>query len=176
MARKSTTPPVQPILPSNEPSPSVTFSPAALQALIDEVTASRAEMAELKAGLIESNKRKMATPAPVAASPKLSVAGKTDKALANEILCVKLFKKQGFSDIKPHVNVKTFNKWMAEGRRPIEGTKSIRVNNLRLFHLTQTRPVTSDEKAKNAASQAAAVARHEGKAKGKPGNVVQLPQ
>jgi len=85
----------------------------------------------------------MATPAPVA------VAGnKTDKALANEILTVKLFKKAGFQNVVPHVNVKTFNLWMKENpaRRPIEGSKSIKVNNLRLFHVTQTREVTAAER------------------------------
>jgi len=36
-------------------------------------------MAELKAGLIEANKRKLDTIAKAAESPKLSVAGKSDR-------------------------------------------------------------------------------------------------
>jgi len=170
MARKSTTPPVQPILPSNEPSPAVTFSPAALQALIDEVTASRAEMAELKAGLIEANKRKLDTIAKAAKPAPVAVAtGKTDKSAANDALCIKLFRKAGFQNVVPHVNVKTFNLWLREdGRRPIEGSKSIKVNNLRLFHVTQTREITAAEKKANAKQQADAIDRHtaKGKAKG----------
>jgi hypothetical protein len=48
---------------------------------------------------------------------------------------------------------------MAVGLRPVEGSKSVRVGNLRLFHKSQYRVVTADETAKNAEQQAAAVAR-----------------
>jgi hypothetical protein len=151
--------------------PAVSFSPEALSKLLNELTAQRAELAELKAGLIEANKRKLNKIAPVA------IAGsKTDKAVENELLCIKLFKKAGFQNVIPHQNVKTFNLWTAENRRPIEGSKSIKVNNLRLFHVTQTREVTSAEVKANKKQMADAVTRHEGKAngKGKPGNVTPL--
>jgi len=173
MARKSSTtlPPVQPVLPSTEPAirepaalPPVTFSPEKLAELLNMLSDQKAELAAIKASMVESNKRKLDATAGKPA-PTMSVAGKTDKAIANEILTVKLFKKQGFSNVVPHVNVKTFNRWMAEGRRPIEGSKSIKVNNLRLFHVTQTREVTAAEKKANAAQQAAAVARHDKAAK-----------
>ena len=135
-------------LPSNEPSPSVTFSPAALQALIAECTEQRkmiADLLQLKAATGAAPKPAKAAKGK-ASAPTMSIAGKTDKAIANELLAIKLFKKQGFSNVIPHVNIKTYNRWMAENRRPIEGSKSIRVNNLRLFHITQTREVTSAEK------------------------------
>jgi len=158
--------------------PAVSFSPEALSKLLNELTAQRAELAELKEQMIEANKAKMDTFAKAAKPATMAIAGKTDKAIANEILTVKLFKKAGFQNVVPHVNVKTFNLWMKENpaRRPIEGSKSIKVNNLRLFHVTQTREVTAAEKKANAKQQADAVKRHEAKAngKGKPGNVTQL--
>jgi len=33
----------------------------------------------------------------------------------------------GFSDAKPHVNLKTFKKWLAEGRQVQRGMRSIAV-------------------------------------------------
>jgi len=170
MARKSKTPPVQPVLPSNEPSPAVTFSPAALQALIDEVTASRAEMAELKAGLIASNKAKMATPAPVAAKPAV------DRSAQNVALTVRAFKKIGVTgEILPHQNILTFRKWIERGYRPVEGSKAVKVSNLRLWHISQCRLLTQAELKAIAKQQADAVARHDkANGKGKPGNVTPL--
>jgi ribosomal protein L24 len=151
--------------------PAVSFSPEALSKLLNELTAQRAELADLKEKMIEANKAKMDQ---IAKPATMSVAGKSETAIQNELLAIRLFKKAGFQNVVPHQNVKTFNRWMAEGRRPIEGSKSIRVANLRLFHVTQTREVTSAEIKANKKQQADAVARHEGKAKGKPGNVTQL--
>jgi hypothetical protein len=72
--------------------------------------------------------------------------------------------KAGFGDVKPHVDVKTFNKWMLDdGLRPVGGSKSIRVAHLRLFHRSQCRPVTAEEKAATQQQSDAAVARHMGK-------------
>ena len=89
---------------------------------------------------------------------------KTERSLKNEIAVVKAFKKAGFGDVKPHVDVKTFNKWMLDdGLRPAEGSKSIRVAHLRLFHRSQCRPVTAEEKAARQQQSDAAVARHMGK-------------
>jgi hypothetical protein len=66
---------------------------------------------------------------------------------------------------KPHVNILTFNKWAEKGYRPIEGSKSLKVKNLRLFHVSQVRKLTADE-VKAAKDQSAdAVARHDKAAK-----------
>lgn len=95
---------------------------------------------------------------------KPATNGKSEKSLKNEIAVVKAFKKAGFGDVKPHVDVKTFNKWMLDdGLRPVEGSKSIRVAHLRLFHRSQCRPVTAEEKAATQRQSDAAVARHMGK-------------
>jgi hypothetical protein len=94
---------------------------------------------------------------------KVSMSGKTDQQLKNEIAVVKAFKKAGFGTVTPHENVKTFNRWVAAGRRPIEGSKSLKVANLRLFHVSQTRPITKDELKAVKDQQQAAIKRHEAK-------------
>jgi len=68
----------------------------------------------------------------VMASGKPATNGKSEKSIRNEIAVVKAFKKAGFGDVKPHVDVKTFNKRMLDdGLRPAEGSMSIRVAHLR---------------------------------------------
>jgi hypothetical protein len=163
-SRKSTTPPVQPILPSNEPSPPVTFSPEKLAELLNMLSDQKAELAALKAGLIESNKAKLDKIAK-AKPATMSIAGKTERSIKNEIETVRAFKRAGFGNVTCHVDVLTFNKWMAQGLRPIPGSKSLKVGNLRLFHRSQCAAVSPAEKAANAKQQAAAVARHDKTAK-----------
>lgn len=164
MARSRKTHPVLD-LPSMQPAvtepatmPAVTFSPEALSALLNEVTEGRKVIAQLTAAIEAKAAAKNSK-----GGPKLSIAGKTEKAIQNEIQTVKIFKAKGFGNVKPHVDVKTFNLWMQENRRPIEGSKSVTVNNLRLFHVSQTRPVTPEEKAKNVEQQKAAIDRHTAK-------------
>ena len=53
----------------------------------------------------------------------------------------------------------TFNRWMAKGYRPMEGSKSLKIRNLRLFHKTQVRSITSEERAALEAQSEAAIAR-----------------
>jgi hypothetical protein len=174
MARKSSTPSSETTIsraaidrPEHEPAmPAVSFSPEALSKLLNELTAQRQELAALKAEMVESNKAKIG---PVT----MPVAAKPDKAAANNALCIKLFKKAGFQNVVPHQNVKTFNLWMAENRRPIEGSKSIKVNNLRLFHVTSTRELTAAE-IKAAKDQVKASDTRKGNGKTKGGTVTQL--
>lgn len=165
---------------SQKPMPEVSFSPELLSKLLNEVTEQRKLIAELLADREETKEYRTgaaylpgsrASKAVTATmdrksgpGPKLSVAGKTQRSLRNEIDTVKAFQKAGFKNVKPHVNVKTFNRWVAEGRRPIEGSKSLTVANLRLFHVTQTREITAAEKAKAVEQQKAAIDRHNGKA------------
>jgi uncharacterized coiled-coil protein SlyX len=80
--------------PTNEAKPAVTFSPDALAALLNEVTESRKVMAQMQAQM----QAMQAKPEP---APKASMAGKTDKQVANEIAVVKAFKKAGFGVVKP---------------------------------------------------------------------------
>ena len=122
--------------------PSVTFTKAALERVIAEAVA--LAMAGKKAD-----------------TKAAAQAGKSEKSIQNEVKTARAFKKAGFADAVPHVNVKTFNRWMAEGRRPIEGSKSIKVSNLRLFHISQTRAITIEEREAMQAQSDAAVARHE---------------
>ena len=138
--------------------PAVSFTPEALQAVIAKATqeaverATAAMKAELQAAL--------------AAKPP-SLNNKTEKSLRNEIAVVKAFKKAGYGDVKPHVDVMTYNRFMAAGLRPVPGSKSLKIGNLRLFHKSQCAAVSPEEKAANKDQQQAAVARHEKAAKGK---------
>jgi len=86
--------------------------------------------------------------------------GRSERSLQNEILVVKAFKKQGFGLVKPHVDVKTYNKWLAEGLKVKEGEHSSKVKNLRLFHRSQCRPISAEERAELQVKNDEAMARH----------------
>jgi len=103
---------------------------------------------------------------------KMSIAGKTEKQLKSKMQCIRAFKKAGFGVVKPHEDVKTFNKWASEGYRPKEGTKAIKCGAFRLFHRSQLRKLTSEEKEKLVADQKAAIDRAVAAEEAK---VVQLP-
>jgi hypothetical protein len=62
-------------------------------------------------------------------------------------LCIRAFKKAGFGEVKPREQTKTYNLWIASNRRVRPGEASVKVRNLRLFHISQTDPITEAEKA-----------------------------
>jgi hypothetical protein len=72
---------------------------------------------------------------------------KSDQSAKNEWQAVKAFKKAGFADVQPHVNVMTYNRWIEQGRKVKQGEHAVRVKQLRLFHISQTEPITAKEKA-----------------------------
>jgi len=80
--------------------------------------------------------------------PAKSVAanGKTERQIHNEKLAVTNFKKAGFKNVEivPHVNVLTWDRWLAKGRKVKAGEKSVKVGNLRLFHETQTEEISNE--------------------------------
>jgi hypothetical protein len=78
----------------------------------------------------------------------MTLAGKSEPSIKNELQTIRAFKRAGFGTVTPHKDVMTFNRWVAAGFRPKEGSKSVPVNNLRLFCKAQVRPLTSEEKAK----------------------------
>jgi hypothetical protein len=157
MARttKTTTPEAA----TNAANPPVTFSAEELQRVIAQATA--AAVAEATASLRAEMQAALAAKTP-------AVSGKGDRSIENEIAVVKAFKKAGFGNVKPHEDVRTFNRWLAAGYRPMEGSKSLKVKNLRLFHKSQCRPITAEEKKAAKAQSDAAIARH------KTDDVVQL--
>lgn len=130
--------------PKADANPMPTLTPEALASLLGQLTEQGEEIKRLQAALT-------AKPEPA----KLSVAGKTTKQVSNEIAVVRAFKREGYGVVIPHENVRTFNRWVAAGRRPIEGSHSVRAGGLRLFHLSQTRPLQKGE-AKDMAAKAEA--------------------
>jgi len=133
----------------------VTFSPEALAAIV------KAVQKELAA-------KNTAVPHGAGAgahSGKGGLNAKSERSIKNEIAVVRAFKKAGFGNVKPHVDVKTFNRWMAEGMRPVEGSKSLKVKNLRLFHVSQVRVLTVEERTEAQAKSDAAVAEYDAKAR-----------
>jgi uncharacterized protein YqgV (UPF0045/DUF77 family) len=86
------------------------------------------------------------------------VDGKTERQLQLVVQANRAFKKAGFKDAVAHENVKTFNRWMAEGRKVKAGERAIKVKNLRLFHVSQTEFVGIPSKAEQRAEGEAAMA------------------
>lgn len=79
-------------------------------------------------------------------APKKAAKVKVSRPTGDEFIvalkaaCVKL----GFADPQPNVNILTYDKWLAAGRRVRKGEKSIRVSGKKsaLFHVSQTDPET----------------------------------
>src|ERR1700732_4565115 len=138
---------------TNAANPPVSFSAEELQRVIAQATA--AAVAEATASLRAEMQAALAAKTP-------AVSGKGDRSIENEIAVVKAFKKAGFENVKPHEDVRTFNRWLAAGYRPMEGSKSLKVKNLRLFHKSQCRPITAEEKQAMQEQADAALARLKG--------------
>ena len=100
----------------------VSFSPEELQAVIAKATA------EAVAQATSALRAEMQTA--LAAKPSATINGKSDVSAKNDLAVLRTFKRQGFTDIQPRKNVLTF---------------SLKVNGLRLFHITQTRELTKAE-------------------------------
>jgi hypothetical protein len=84
----------------------------------------------------------------VADQPKpatMSLAGKTDAQIKGEIATVRAFKRAGFGTLVPHKDIMTFNRWVAAGFRPKEGSKSIKIGAFRMFCKAQVRPLTKED-------------------------------
>ena len=118
-----------------------TFTPEALQALIAEATA--VALAKQRDEFLAAMKEQQQQAAKAEAKP--AATGQSDQSHKNELAAIKAFKKAGFGIVKPHEDVRTFNKWVEAGLRPMEKSKSIKVQNLRLFHRSQCRKLTADE-------------------------------
>ena len=87
------------------------------------------------------------------AAQKSADSGKIDTTI------IRAFEKKGFKDIvlfdrtktlaqQPEVTVLTYQKWMELGRRVKEGEHSLRIKGyrVRLFHKSQTRIATTEER------------------------------
>lgn len=57
---------------------------------------------------------------------------------------VAAFEKLGYKNVKPRENVRTFNKWIENGRRVKKGEKSVKCGSWPLFHFDQTETVKAD--------------------------------
>jgi hypothetical protein len=122
-------------------SPPVTLTPEALQAVIAQA------VAEATAKLREE--MQIAKPA----------AGKSDQSAKNAWAAQKAFVKAGYKDVRPNETIKTYNRWLAEGRKVKEGEHAVKVKNLRLFHVSQTELASAEAVAANKAKIDGAVAR-----------------
>ena len=62
-------------------------------------------------------------------------------------LVIKLFRKAGFSDVQPRINVMTYNRWITLGFKVRAGEKSIKVKQFRLFHKSQVDAIAPEQSA-----------------------------
>jgi hypothetical protein len=152
MVRKNTETDKPDISTAASPAPSFNINDPAFQAIHAEAVAARLSV-------IEADKQATAKPA------------KSEKSIKIELATIRAFKRLGYGIVRPRIDVMTFRRWLAEGYRPMEGSKAVRIAGLRLFHKSQCRPITKEEKAQLAADQKAALARHEAAEKA---NVVPL--
>jgi hypothetical protein len=129
-----------------EAKPTASLSSEALQALLNNVAELKATVAKYQAEA-------------VAVTKGMSNGKQPSKSAENEAKTIKAFAKAGFGKVTPRVDVKTFNLWKADGLRPKEGTKSLKINNLRLFHRSQLRPMTKAELAAEKEQPAASAKR-----------------
>jgi hypothetical protein len=76
-----------------------------------------------------------------------AIKAKSDTSAEMDALVIRNFKRAGFGQVIPRVDTKTFGKWVEEGLRPKEGEHAIKCKSLRLFHASQTEPISEKEKA-----------------------------
>jgi hypothetical protein len=124
--------------------PTATISPDAMRAMLDSMNEMRALVEKYK------SEAEAATKAMTEASVKQATTGRTDKQVSADLACIRAFKKAGYGTVKPHEDVKSFRLWMLDGYRPVEGTKSVKVKQFSLFHRTQVRKLTAEERAAEA--------------------------
>jgi hypothetical protein len=63
-----------------------------------------------------------------------------------EALAIKAFRKAGYGEIKPRIDTKTYNLWLADGLKVKPGEHAVKVRNLRLFHRSQVEAMSAAEK------------------------------
>jgi hypothetical protein len=165
--KTTTTDTTKPEAQAQAVNPPVTLTPEALQAVIAEATKQAVEKA--------TTALKAEMQAALAAKPS-TTNDRSERSLRNETAVVRAFRKAGFGDLRPHEDIRTFNRWMEAGFRPLEGSKSIKINNLRLFCRAQCRPITPEEKQASKAQSEAAIARHKRSAKVIPISAEANPQ
>jgi hypothetical protein len=76
------------------------------------------------------------------------------KVLDYDKLTVAAFRKAGFGEVKPRVDAKTYNLWLADGYRVKPGETAVRVKQLRLFARSQVEPMSKAEAKKAQAALA----------------------
>jgi len=105
----------------------------------------------------KSTKRKTKTKGKKAKGREpLTEAEKAVFMAQNDAKCVAAFAKAGKTDVKPRVNVLTYNKWVEQGRMVRKGEKSVKVGPFALFHIDQTDLILTPQPEAQPAEQAAA--------------------
>jgi hypothetical protein len=66
--------------------------------------------------------------------------------MSSELETIKAFRRAGFGIVRPRVDTLTFARWRALGLFPIRGTRAVKVGGLRLFHRSQMREQTAEER------------------------------
>jgi hypothetical protein len=112
--------------------PAVTLTPEALQAVIAQAIAEHEAAKQAKT--------------------------QADGSAQMDALTARTFKKRGYTDIQPRINILTYNKWIEQGRRVKTGEKGVPVKQFRLFHISQTEPISEAEKTAFLAERAAKTA------------------
>lgn len=138
-------------------SPPVTFSLEKMQEIVAAAVAKAT--AETKAAVLAEMK--------AAKTPTEWANGKSEISAKNDLAVLRACKKAGFKDVQPRVNVLTFRKWVEKGYRPKEGSSALKINNLRLWHVSQVRPMSKDEIAAMKVQSEASDQRRSKAAKGK---------
>jgi len=103
----------------------VTFNPEPLKAVLDQAVA---------AALAKHDAKSKPTIAANSNSKAPQNAAQMDQRV------VKAFRRAGFTDAQPRLNVLTYRKWLEQGYRVKPGEKSVKVAQFRLFHASQTQP------------------------------------
>ena len=101
--------------------------------------------------------------APAKQAQAMAAKPANGKAAQLDMQVIRSFKRGGFGVVKPRIDTKTFNVWLAEGKRPLEGSKSVKVGGLRLFHRSQVRELTPAERAQGQAKDDEAVSANKAK-------------
>lgn len=81
------------------------------------------------------------------ADSKAGLDAKQSRSLEMDVRVVRAFKKAGYGEVTPRVDVRTYNRWLAEGLKVKVGEKSVKCGTLRLFHVSQCEAYVAPPKA-----------------------------
>ena len=95
------------------------------------------------AAALDSRKKAKKADAPKKGRKPLTDEQKAENRAKTEALTIAAFAAKGYKNVKPRIDVMTYDKWIEAGRRVNKGEKSTKCGSWPLFHRDQTTEIAT---------------------------------